>query len=357
MLKLFARRRRPKESAPQLSSFERRAYEAPGPAPGGLPYRTLDEMQRDAMVQTALTIKRLGVTAAPWKLEPGQGERGREAMDLVLAAFERMEGSPLSVLDAAMDAFAKGWSLQEKLYEEEDGRIWLRACRPKDPSLFGLEVDAFGRIERLSLEVPGEATRELDPARFLIYVNRSAYGRPKGRSDLEAAYGHWQAKQALLSAWRSYLDRLGLPTLLGKFDATTSPEDRAALLAALANLHQSKSLVLPKEIEVDSLGGDREPSSTFLEAVEYHNREIARAILGQTLTTDEGRRVGSLALGKVHLQVLLLQLEAIRLELADTVMTEQLIRPLVEMNLGDAPVPRFVFDRVSLGAFSSGVMD
>ena len=94
-----------------------------------------------------------------------------------------------------------------------------------------------------------------------------------------------------------------------------------------------------------------------MEAIEFHNREIARSILGQTLTTDEGRRVGSLALGKVHLQVLILQLEAIRRDLADRVMTEQVIRPLIELNFGPENIPRFEFDPVPVEAFRSGRLE
>ncbi len=357
MLKLFARRtRRPApEQTPQLSWADRKAYESPGGAPGGLPPAALDQMQADAMVQTALTIKRLGTVAAPYRIVPRPG--GEPAAEFIEEAFARMEGSPTTILHGVMDAFAKGWSIQEKLFEFRNGRTWLKTVRPKDPSLFGMEVDSFGRIRQLSLEIPGEAPVSLDPAKFVIYGNRPQYGKPKGRSDLEAAYPHWRAKADLLTAWRTYLDRLGLPTLLGRFEAGTSPDDRSALLAALDNLATRKSIVFPKEMEVETLGGSSEPSAGFLEAIEFHNREIARAILGQTLTTDEGRRVGSLALGKVHLQVLLLQLESIRKELADSVMTEQIIRPLVELNFGDVPLPRFEFEPVALGAFSSGMLD
>ncbi len=91
-----------------------------------------------------------------------------------------------------------------------------------------------------------------------------------------------------------------------------------------------------------------------MDALEFHNREMARSILGQTLTTDEGRRVGSLALGKVHLQVLLLQITAIRREIADSLMTEQIIRPLIEMNFGPGPIPRFEFENTQLEAFATG---
>jgi phage gp29-like protein len=67
--------------------------------------------------------------------------------------------------------------------------------------------------------------------------------------------------------------------------------------------------------------------------------------------------VGSLALGKVHLQVLLLQISALRRELADTVMTEQIIRPLIELNFGPGPIPRFEFEETRLEAFATGRLD
>ena len=64
--------------------------------------------------------------------------------------------------------------------------------------------------------------------------------------------------------------------------------------------------------------------------------------------------MGSLALGKVHLQILLLQVNAVRRELAESVMTEQLVRPLVEANFGPGDVPRFVLNESGVDAFASG---
>src|SRR6185436_3747202 len=104
--------------------------------------------------------------------------------------------------------------------------------------------------------------------------------------------------------------------------------------SAMQNLSQHTAVIFPNEIEIDTLGGQKESSTGFMDAIDFHTREIARSIIGQTLTTDEGRRVGSLAMGKVHLQVLLLQLDGLRKDLADVVMTEQVIRPMVEMNFG-----------------------
>jgi len=356
MWKLFARKK-PKtepESAPSLTLAQRRQLEYPGPAQGGLPPTTYQAMLADAMVQTAMTIKRKAVLAAAYEITDDGTAEGRRRADFVRANFDEMEGSPLTILENAMQAFVNGWSVQEQVYALERGQIVLKGVRSKDPSTFGLEVDPFGSIKGLLLRMPGEPPRTLGPDKFVVFTNRPTYADPRGKSDLDAAYRHWAAKQELLAAWKLHLSRFAMPTVLGKYQRGLPADEQQAVADALRNLQDNVSVVFPSEIDISTLGGDKEASAGFQEAVEFHNREIARAILGQTLTTDEGRRVGSLALGKIHLQVLLLQTEASRRELADKVMTEQVIRPLVELNFGPGPMPRFEFERSSQDAFATG---
>lgn len=357
MVSLFNRKRKkPKltgELARQLTVWDRKAAESLAPG-GTISYATYDLMQSDSMIQTALTVKRLGVLAAPYSVvASGPSAAGERNARFVEACFAEMAGSPTAILAQAMDAFAKGWSVQEMLFAEEGGRIALTEVRAKNPATFGLRVDAFGKLTGLRLEVPGEPAQELPRGKFVVYANRGGYGRPKGRSDLDAAYPHYAAKSQLLDAWKLHLERFASPTMLGRFQRGISTDEQSAILAALNDLARSKAIVFPSEIEVSAIAGEREPSTGFMDAIEFHNREIARAILGQTLTTDEGRRVGSLALGKVHLQVLMLQLQSIREELADLVMTEQVIRPLIELNFGPGDIPRFVFEPTPLSAFTS----
>lgn len=357
MLKLFTKKHKTKEPerAPQLTLWDRASFAQPGNRFGLLSYEAYDEMQKDSMVQTALTVKRLAVVASDTSIEPADSSReARRRADFVEEAFGQMEGSPLDIVHNAMDAFAKGWSVQELVFEAESANWMLKTVRPKDPSGFGLRVDRFGRLEGLTLRLPGEGELALPKSKFVVYINRRSYAAPKGRSDLDAAYKHWQAKSTLLAAWKLHLEKFAMPTVLGKYERGLPPSEQTAILAALQDIQNNTAVVHPKEIEVGLLGGNKEPSTGFQEAIEFHNREIARAVLGQTLTTDEGRRVGSLALGKIHLQILLLQVNAIRRELAETVMTEQVIRPLVELNFGPGLVPRFVFKDSGVGAFTTG---
>ncbi len=355
MIKLFKRKKKTDERTPQLTTYDRRALEIAGFSNGRLPASAVSQMTRDGMVQTALTIKSLAVLSADWTLVArDDSPRARRAAEFVQSNFEQMEGSPSTILSGAMEAFATGWSVQELVYFRDKGGIQLASVNPKDPQFFGLDVDQFGNIKRLNLLIPGLPQRALPRAKFAVYVNRRSYAHPKGQSDLEAAHGNWKSKQTLLKAWNVHLEKFAMPTVLGRYENGVPSEEQASILSALQDLQNNTAIVYPSEIDISTLGGDKTPSTGFQEAIEFHNREIARAILGQTLKTDEGRRVGSLALGKVHLQVMLLQINAIRRELADTVMNEQVIRPLVEMNFGPGVAPKFEFDETGADVFANG---
>lgn len=328
--------------ATAVTRWDRSVSERPGSqSPAGLRYEVYDEMRRDSMIQTAMTLKTLGVLRASYRLESGGDTT---VTHFVQRNLDQMQGSADSILQQAMDAFIYGWSVQELTYREHEGYLWLSSARALDPHYLGVVLDEFGRTTGLRLEIPGETPRDLPLDRYVVFRNRDRYGLAKGQSDLDAAHRHWKSKQELLTKWELHLAKFASPTVLGRFGTSVSLGEQGKLLDALRNITAASALVVPDEVEVTALQAAREASG-YQEAVDFHNREIARCILGQTLTTDEGKRVGSLALGKVHLQIFEMQLVALRKALADEVMTEQVIRPLVELNFGpQAPIPRFIFE-------------
>jgi phage gp29-like protein len=220
--------------------------------------------------------------------------------------------------------------------------------------MFGYDVDEFLNINSLVLHVPGGGAQELPVDKFIIYAYNKKYAQPQGESDLKSAYSHWRIKRALIDQWNAHLEKYASPAIVGKFERGLSEEEQAALLDSLDKVQRQSALIHPDDIEVSLLDGRRAAESGYLEAIDYHNREIARAILGQTLTTDDSRKIGSLALGKVHLQVLIMQLNGLRKDIAERVMNEQVIRPMVDMNFGPGSYPKFAFEEPELDVFRTG---
>ncbi len=321
------------------------AFSFDEPAGGQPDLETWRHMMTDAQVQAVVQTKRLGVMDARWRTVPASDRaQDRAAADLTEMALTRLEGGLYEVLWQALDALAYGMSIQEVTYawyddRTADGWIGWRSVRLRDPALFRLESDACGNLTRLLVREPDGRETALPRDKFVIWVYNRRYAQTRGQSDLHAAWRHWQAKQRLLRCWQESLERYGAPTVRGQLPRNTPEAERRELLAVLERLRAKSALVVPDDVRIDLMEGSLPAGAAFQQAVLFHNREIAKAVLGQTLTTDESLRVGSLALGQVHYRVLQMHLRALRRELAERVLRPQLFRPLVQLNLQQAEPP------------------
>ncbi|GBC93606.1 hypothetical protein HRbin15_02106 [bacterium HR15] len=352
---LFARRRAPRwdeEQAPvEIDTFgERDALSFDDDLLTRHGYEIYDQMLTDAHVRACFNLKRLGILSVDWRLEPADDSPDALFVrDFVLYNLQTMAGGVFSLLWRTLDALAKGFAVLEKLYEWRstppyEGFWTLKGFKAKNPALFAFEVDAFRNVRALILNTPDGQRISLPREKFILYAHNARYESPAGESDLRAAYMHWRSKQRILQMWDLFLAKYASPTLIGVYRRGLPPSQQDELLRALDRVQQETAMVVPEDVEVRALELKQAGADSYAEAITYHNAEIAKSLLGETLTTDEGQRVGSLALGQVHLKVLQTQLKALRADLAERVMQHQIIRPLLQLNFGTAPEPRFVWD-------------
>ncbi|MCL6519023.1 MAG: DUF935 domain-containing protein [Armatimonadetes bacterium] len=252
------------------------------------------------------------------------------------------------MLFKVMDALAKGFSVCEINYKiipdgPFAGMVGLESIKSKDPAAFGFEMDEFLNINGLTIMESGK-TASLPVEKFIIYTYMPEYEMPYGQSDLRAAYKHWWSKEVILKFWNIYLEKFGLPTAKGSYRRGLPKEQQDDLLRVLDKIQQETAIVVPEDIRIELIEAQRGGEAGYLAAIEFHNRQIAKAILGQTLTSEEGSRVGSLAMAKVHLDVLCFYLQKLKRDLEDTVVQEQIIRRLVDINFGPLAkvYPKFV---------------
>ncbi len=137
-----------------------------------------------------------------------------------------------------------------------------------------------------------------------------------------------------------------MPLRLGKYDPASTPADRENLVQAVRNLGTDAAGIISKNTEiqfVEATNRSSGNSNPFQVLADFCNREMSKAILGQTLTSDTTGSKGSYAAAKVHDQVRRELVVADAQSLAQT-LREQLLRPLVGFNFGwDKPVPWFRF--------------
>ncbi len=342
------RRRRPvmEEIAAARSGLASSAFRLTAYSPDDLVTRkgfaVYDEMQNDAQVRSCLNTKKFAVLSKGWSVRPASDSPGDlRSAQFVEFCLNDMNGSVQDMLFKVLDALAKGFSICEINYRMIEGgpfagMIGLGSVKSKDPAEFGFDLDEFLNVRGLTRQGAGVAPqpRTLPKEKFIIYTHMPVYELPHGQSDLRAAYKHWWSKEVILKFYNLYLEKFGMPTAKGTYRRGVPKEQQDELLRALDKIQQETALVVPEDVTVELIEAQRRGEAGYLAAIEFHNRQIAKAVLGQTLTSDEGSRVGSLAMARVHMDVLRFYLEKLKRDLEETVMREQLIRRLVEANFG-----------------------
>lgn len=301
-------------------------------------------MRRDAQIRACVATKRFAVLSESAVVTPSDDslEAARSA-DTVRAALANIPGGIPGIVTGALDALTHGFALGEYVWATKGS---LECIKWHDPRRFAFYADALGNVEAVEIT---DAELRLPLRHFVHYAYQSRYGNPYGESDLVAAYRAWTQKDLAQRMWLHALDRFGAPVPVAHVPKTWGPEEIADTNRLLARLQYESSLTVSEEIQISAPmdSGRVEPARAFHTACRWFDAQIARAILGQELTT-QGDGGGSHALGRVHEGVQEDWIQSLRSEIAEIVLTGQIARTLTTHLLGDNyPVPRLMFPNVS----------
>jgi len=302
-----------------------------------------EEMEeKDAHLTAILQTRKMAVLSKEYEVMPFA--ETPEDKEIAARVGEIIYG--ISNLDEALldllDAIGKGFALNEIIWEVTDGVAKVSELRwiPQKKVTFG--EDWQPRLMTSEANWQGVTL----PLWKVIYHRYKARSGSANRAGVLRVVG-WMylLKNFAMKDWAGFNEVFGMPLRLGKYDATASPADREALVAAIRNLGSDAAGVISKATEIEfveaaSRAGGANPYQLM---ADFCNREMSKAVLGQTLTTDTAGSTGTYAAARTHGQVRRDLVEADAQALAAT-LRAQLLRPLVGFNFGwDKPVPWFRF--------------
>lgn len=138
-------------------------------------------------------------------------------------------------------------------------------------------------------------------------------------------------KSYTLKDWAAFLEVFGMPLRVGRYPRSATPDEKRVLLRAVRDLAADAAAIIPSGMEiefVEAKGGSG--NAVFGAMAEYLDAQISKAVLGQTMTTDNG---SSLAQAQVHENVRYDILRADGRQVSTTI-NRDLVHPYIAFNFG-----------------------
>jgi phage gp29-like protein len=294
-----------------------------------------DIEEKDLHYRAVLQTRKLAVAGLPWDVQPADESRAaKKAADLARRVLESIDLPDLMV--QLLDALSKGYAVAEILWQT-DGPTWVPAAiLPREAHWFRFDRET-GRALRLMDGTPDG--QELPLYKFVCHTPKVMAGIPLMGGLARSALWAWVFKSYALRDWAAFAELYGQPIRLGKYEAGATREDIAVLKRAVFELGSDAGAVIPAgmALEIVESGSKTASADLYQRLIEYLDRQVSKAVLGQTLTTDQGSS-GSLAQARVHNEVRADLMRADARALAST-LTRDLIAPLIRLNMPGAPLP------------------
>ncbi len=300
-------------------------------------YLTLaEEMEeREPHYGSVIRTRKLAIEGLDRNIEAaGDDEKSQAIAEAVRTLIQRPEFDGL--LSGLTDGLGKGYAAVEVMWGSDFTPVEYKW---RDPRYF-----AFARDDAYTLHIRGEdnqAGDTLPPYKFITHIPKLKAGVPIRGGLARMAALSYMCKTYALTDWMAFCEVFGMPIRVGKYGNGASDTDKAVLKRAVANIGTDAAAIIPESMQVEfvTAANAKGGESLFESLADWLDRQISKAVLGQTMTADDG---SSQAQAKVHNEVRLDLLKADAKQLAATI-NEQLIKPFVDFNFGvQESYPRFV---------------
>ena len=275
---------------------------------GGKGLKLYDEVARDAHAASVLQTRYLAVVGKEWEVLPPEtgakraDKRNQEIADFVKAAlaassFDQWRQELLQGILYGFYSAEVIWGISDLKSQSSNSLVPVRVYA-KHPRRFVFTPDRELRLLTPGNMVDGEA---LPPRKFLVFTYGSSdnpYGCGLGQ---KLWFPVWFKRHGV-KYWMIFLDKFGMPTTVGKYPPGTDPDQQKKLLEALKAIQTDTAVKVPNTMEIALLEAARTGQASHEGLCDFMDRQISKAVLGQTLTT-EVKGEGSYAASQTHDEV------------------------------------------------------
>lgn len=245
-----------------------------------------------------------------------------------------------------LDAVGKGISFTEIIWDTSEGQWRPARLEWRDPRWFSFARED-GRTPMLRGGEEGNGQDcQLPSFKFITHQVKAKSGLPVRSGLARVATWGWMFKAFTQRDWAIFAQTYGQPVRIGKFRAGASNEDKATLFRAVANIAGDCAAIVPEGMSIEFVesGNVGTGSDLYERRSDWLDRQISKAVLGQTGTTDS--KQGGLGDGgnKVHDGVRE-DIEAADCKGASATLNRDLVRTWIDLEFG----PQKAYPRLRIG--------
>lgn len=296
--------------------------------------------ERDLHYGGVLGTRKRSVTQLPITVEPAGDSAEDEAMAQRIRDWLTRDELEDELFDM-LDATGKGYSFTEIVWDTSTGQWNPERLEWRDPRWFRFEQHNLRKP--LQLEDNGRE-KPLDGFKFVFTAIKAKSGLPLRSGLARAAMWGYLFKKYTERDWAIFTQTYGQPLRVGKYGPGASKEDRDTLFRAVANIAGDCAAIIPESMMIEFVdsGNVGQAHQLYKERAEWIDKQISKAVLGQTSTTDA--EVGGLGSGKEHREVQE-DIERADAKALATAVNRDILQPWVILERG----PQKAYPRVKIG--------
>lgn len=264
---------------------------------GGGDLQIYEQVASDSQVKACFEQRRSAVTSCEWVVEAASERRAdRKAADFVREQLKRVGWD--RVTDRMLWGVFYGFSAAELIWEVQDGKLGWKAIKVRNRRRFAFNMSGELRLLTPQNMTTGEPAKP--PYFWHIATGADNDDEPYGLGLAHWCYWPTLFKRHGIGFWLTFLEKFGMPTGVGTFPANATAAEINKLLGAIQAIRTDSGVAIPEGMKIALLEAARSGSADYEKLHDKMDEAIAKAVLGQTMTTDNG---SSKAQADVHMQV------------------------------------------------------
>jgi len=242
-----------------------------------------EQVLSDDEVRATLGQRHSAVTSCEWQVDAGGDRRvDKQAAEWLRRQLHRIRWDNVTAKMLFGEFY--GYAVAEVIYGVDEGKVCIDAIKVRNRRRFRYGKE--GELRMLTPSAMFEGVPCERPYFWDFCTGADHDDEPYGLGLAHWLYWPVLFKRNGIKFWMIFLEKFGMPTAVGRYEAEASDGDRSKLLQATRAIQTDSGIIMPKGMELELLEAGRSGTADYRALVEVMNASIQKVVLGQTASTQ-----------------------------------------------------------------------